>query len=35
MKEEIKKLTESWSSDGSRVIETETNNEHGRIQSLD
>ena len=35
MKEEIKKLTEAWSSDGSRVIETETNNEHGRIQSLD
>ena len=35
MKEEIKKLTAAWSSDGSRVIETETNNEHGRIQSLD
>jgi shikimate kinase len=35
MKEEIKELTHAWSSDGSRVIETETNNEHGRIQSLD
>lgn len=26
-----KTLAEDWSSDGSRVIETETNNEHGRI----
>jgi shikimate kinase len=35
MDEEIKSLIKAWSSDGSRVIETETNNEHGRIQSLD
>ena len=35
MAEEMKKLAEAWSSDGSTVIETETNNEHGRIQSLD
>jgi len=35
MAEEIKRLGEAWASDGSSVIETETNNEHGRIQSLD
>jgi shikimate kinase len=35
MKDEIRKLAEEWSSDGSKVIETETNNEHGRIESLD
>lgn len=35
MVEEIRKLTEAWSADGSTVIETDTNNEHGRIQSLD
>lgn len=35
MSEEIKRLAEAWALDGSTVIETETNNEHGRIQSLD
>jgi shikimate kinase len=35
MTEEMKNLAAAWSSDGSTVIETETNNEHGRIQSLD
>jgi len=35
MGEEIKRLAEAWASDGSSVIETDTNNEHGRIQSLD
>jgi shikimate kinase len=35
MVEEMKKLSAAWSSDGSSVIETETNNEHGRIRSLD
>jgi shikimate kinase len=35
MAEELKKLGEAWTSDGSTVLETETNNEHGRIQSLD
>jgi hypothetical protein len=24
-------LTERWASDGSEIIETETNNEHGRL----
>lgn len=35
MTNEIKELHEAWTQDGSRVIETETNNEHGRIDSLD
>jgi len=35
MEKELKALAEAWSSDGSAVIETETNNEHGRILSLD
>jgi shikimate kinase len=35
MSEEIKMLTEAWRSDGSTVMETDTNNEHGRIESLD
>lgn len=35
MAEELKRLAEAWTSDGSTVLETETNNEHGRIQSLD
>src|SRR5208283_3312828 len=35
MEKEIRTLAEAWASDGSRVIETETNNEHGRILSLD
>ncbi len=35
MVDEIRKLTEAWRVDGSTVIETDTNNEHGRIQSLD
>jgi len=32
---EIEALAKDWASDGSSVIETETNNEHGRILSLD
>jgi shikimate kinase len=35
MEKEFKTLAEAWAADGSRVIETETNNEHGRIVSLD
>ncbi len=35
MSEEAKKLAEAWRVDGSAVMETETNNEHGRIESLD
>ncbi|MDG6926276.1 MAG: shikimate kinase [Nitrososphaerota archaeon] len=35
MSEEVKKLAEAWQADGSVVMETETNNEHGRIESLD
>jgi shikimate kinase len=35
MEKEFKALAEAWASDGSEVIETETNNEHGRILSLD
>jgi shikimate kinase len=35
MASEMEQLKHAWSSDGSTVIETETNNEHGRIQSLD
>jgi shikimate kinase len=33
--EQLKMLAEVWASDGSTVLETETNNEHGRIQALD
>ena len=29
---EMKQLTEAWAVDGSQVLETETNNEHGRIE---
>jgi shikimate kinase len=32
--DEMGRLRDAWSSDGSQVIETETNNEHGRIESL-
>jgi len=35
MEKEMKVLAEEWGSDGSAVIQAETNNEHGRIQSLD
>ncbi|MDA4121631.1 MAG: shikimate kinase [Thaumarchaeota archaeon] len=35
MEKEFRSLAEAWASDGSKVIETETNNEHGRILSLD
>jgi shikimate kinase len=35
MEKEIRTLAEAWASDGSKVIDTETNNEHGRILSLD
>ena len=35
MEKEFRSLVEAWASDGSKVIETETNNEHGRILSLD
>jgi shikimate kinase len=31
---EIDALTQDWASDGSSVIETETNNEHGRLLTL-
>ena len=33
--EEVKRLAEAWAADGSSVIETETNNEHGRIETLE
>jgi shikimate kinase len=32
---EMKQLTERWASDGSLVLETETNNEHGRIEMVE
>ncbi len=32
---EVKQLVEAWSSDGSQVLETETNNEHGRIEAIE
>jgi len=35
MSEELKKLATVWAQDGSSVIETETNNEHGRIESIE
>jgi hypothetical protein len=28
-------LVEAWASDGSQVLETETNNEHGRIAAIE
>lgn len=31
---EMKALAEAWASDGSKVFETETNNEHGRIEAV-
>ena len=33
--EDLPALKEHWSSDGSSVIETETNNEHGRLLSVE
>ena len=33
-REEIEALTKAWGSDGSSVIETETNNEHGRLLTV-
>ena len=32
---EMNQLIEAWASDGSRVLETETNNEHGRIEAIE
>jgi shikimate kinase len=32
---ELAALKEAWSSDGSQVLETETNNEHGRIEMVE
>jgi shikimate kinase len=32
---ELAALKEAWSSDGSQVLETETNNEHGRIEMIE
>ena len=33
-KTEVEALTKEWASDGSSVIETETNNEHGRLLAI-
>jgi shikimate kinase len=32
---EVEQVIEAWSSDGSQVLETETNNEHGRIEAIE
>jgi len=32
---EMRELVEAWASDGSQVLETETNNEHGRIAAIE
>jgi shikimate kinase len=32
---ELDQLVEAWKADGSQVLETETNNEHGRIEKVE